>query len=51
MKVPRKLRRLICFVLDHKIRLLMRSLSGSGITAKVKCLRCGKPFIRIGAMP
>lgn len=50
MKVLRMLRRLVCFVFDHKIGLLMRSLSGSGITAKVKCLRCGKPFVRIGAV-
>lgn len=44
------LRRFVCFFLDHRISLLVRSLSGNSISAKVKCLRCGKPFIRIGAM-
>ncbi len=46
----KKLRRLICFFLDHRISLLVRTLSDSSITAKVKCLRCGKPFIRTGAV-
>jgi hypothetical protein len=50
MKILRKLKRLVCFVLDHRISLLVRSLSDNSITAKVKCLRCGKPFIRTGAM-
>lgn len=50
MKVLRGFRRLVCFFLDHRISLLVRTLSNSSITAKVKCLRCGKPFVRTGAV-